>query len=69
MKTGPWMHNGKSTSMEEIIEKLNSADLITNNNPLIRPLSLSKKEKNDLLAFLKAISVSPVEFKKPVLPK
>ena len=68
MKTGPWMHNGKSTSMEEIIEKLNSADLNTNNSTLIRPLSLSKKEKNDLLAFLKAISATPVEFKKPVIP-
>ncbi len=69
MKTGPWMHNGKSTSMEEIIEKLNSADLPTNNNSLIKPLKLSKKEKNDLLVFLKAISAPPVEFKKPVLPE
>ncbi|MEO5948433.1 MAG: cytochrome c peroxidase [Chitinophagaceae bacterium] len=67
MKTGPWMHNGKSTSMEEIIEKLNSADLPTNNNALIKPLNLSKKEKNDILAFLKAISASQVEFKKPVI--
>jgi len=69
MKTGPWMHNGKSTSMKEIIEKLNSTDVITNNNPLLKPLNLSKKEKNDLLAFLNAISAPPVEFKKPVLPE
>lgn len=69
MKTGPWMHNGKSTSMEEIIEKLNLADSFTNNNSFIKPLNLSKTEKNDLLVFLKAISASPVEFKKPALPE
>lgn len=69
MKTGPWMHNGKSTNMIEIINRLNSADSATNNNKLIKPLNLSKKEINDLLAFLKAISAPPVEFKKPVLPE
>ena len=69
MKTGPWMHDGKSTSIKEIIENLNSGDMGTNNNPLIKPLNLSKKEKKDLLAFLNAISTPPVGFKKPVLPE
>ncbi len=68
MKTGPWMHDGRSTKMEDIIDQLNTADLPTN-NPLIKPLNLTKKERKDLLAFLNSISAQPVPFQKPVLPE
>jgi len=66
MKTGPWMHNGSSKHVIDIIELYSKGP----NTPdkLVKPLILSAKEKDALLAFLKTISAPPLEFKKPVLP-
>lgn len=69
MKTGPWMHDGKETDMEALIEKLNAGNPATETSRLIKPLQLSKKEKADLQAFMHAISAPPPDFKKPDLPQ
>lgn len=69
MKTGPWMHDGLQKDMPSIIEKFNKADLPAGKDKLIQPLGLTKREKNDLLAFLHAISAEPLEFQKPDLPE
>lgn len=69
MKTGPWMHDGLQKDMPAIIEKFNKADMSPGKDKLIQPLRLTKREKNDLLAFLHAISASPLEFQKPDLPE
>lgn len=68
--TGPWMHNGREKTLEGIIEKYNKGQAQGDHkiDPLIRPLGLSRREKTDLLAFLKAISAPPLPFEKPVLP-
>lgn len=69
MKTGPWMHDGKWSDMDEIIEKFNTAEIQTGVTSLILPLKLTKREKMDLLAFLNSISADPLKFTVPDLPE
>lgn len=69
MQTGPWMHDGLQTDMTAILEAFNQANQPDVRNNLIRPLGLSKREKADLLAFLKAISAPAAEFIPPALPE
>jgi cytochrome c peroxidase len=69
-RTGPWMHNGKMSSLENIISLYSTAKFPPGEaSPLIKNLGLSGKEQKDLLAFLKAISAAPLDFAKPVLPQ
>lgn len=55
--TGPYMHDGSLSSLEEVIEHYNNGG---KNNPqksdLIRPLNLNQKEREDLVAFLRALT-------------
>jgi cytochrome c peroxidase len=69
MQTGPWMHDGMQPDMPAILEAFNRADQPGIRNKLIKPLGLTKKEKSDLLAFLRAISAPAVDFLPPVLPE
>lgn len=69
-RTGPWMHNGKINSLEQIISRYSTAKFPSGEaSPLLKNLGLSSREKKDLLAFLKAISAPPVNFQKPVMPE
>lgn len=69
-RTGPWMHDGQFTKLEQVISRYNKAEFDTGRaDALLKPLGLSKKEEKDLLAFLQAISAPPVPFEKPVLPE
>jgi cytochrome c peroxidase len=67
--TGPWMHDGNEKDLLAIIEKYNRNDHPEGHDPLLKKLHLSKMERLDLLAFLKAISAPPREFNKPRLPE
>ena len=55
--TRPYMHDGSFQTLEEVIEHYNSGG---KNHPhksdLIKPLDLSNREKNDLIAFLKSLT-------------
>ena len=55
--TGPYMHDGRFTTLEEVIEHYDSGGI---KNPYldrrIKPLELTKQEKQDLISFLKALS-------------
>lgn len=53
-RTGPWMHDGKMKSLEDIIGIYNKGEA-PGAEKLIRKLGLSEKEKQDLVSFLKAI--------------
>jgi cytochrome c peroxidase len=67
MNTGPWMHNGGEDHMFTIIE------LYDKRNPApfggINDISLSSRDKSDLVAFLHAISAPPRPFEKPIIPE
>lgn len=58
--TGPYMHNGMFATLREVIDYYNEPQRIVpdaiNTDTLIRPLHLSEKEKNDLEAFLRALT-------------
>jgi cytochrome c peroxidase len=55
--TGPYMHNGSVQTLEEIIDNYNNGNTdFVNKNSLIRPLGLSPQEKQDLVAFLDALT-------------
>ncbi len=68
MKTGPWMHDGNLKYMMDILPVYNKGSMYKYDKQ-IKQLFLTPKEESDLLAFLNAISLPPMEFKKPVLPQ
>lgn len=79
MNTGPWMHNGLFGNMMGIINMYNSgmhmhdptpeqkaADpLYPVTDPLLKPLGLDKSEREDLLAFLEAITATQYKMRRP----
>lgn len=56
-KTGPYMHDGSLKTLEEVVEHYNKGGV---KNPYIdqrmKPLNLTAQEKQDLVAFMKALS-------------
>ena len=67
MKTGPWMHNGSINQIMDIIELYSKGQHTPDS--LVKPISLTSKDKEDLIAFLNAISSPPRQFNKPVIPE
>ena len=69
-KTAPYMHDGSEPTLDSVVSYYDRGG---NKNPgldpKIKPLGLTKEEKADLVAFLKALDGKPVEVKPPVLPK
>lgn len=55
--TGPYMHDGSLKTLEEVVEHYNKGGI---KNPQLdqrmKPLNLSAQDKQDLIAFLKALS-------------
>lgn len=68
--TGPYMHNGYFETLEEVVDFYNTGGgQIQNKTPLLKPLDLTAREKQDLLAFLEALSMDePLLVESPVLP-
>ena len=78
--TGPYMHNGLfelpgvlnmyNAGMPTLRRKEHQADdpLFPTKSPLLKPLSLSKQDLGDLLAFLDALSEPPRRIRPPELP-
>src|SRR5687768_318791 len=64
--TGPYMHDGSMKTLEEIVEHYDKGG---NKNPQlhqrIKPLNLTKQQKADLVAFLKALSGEGWQHVKP----
>jgi len=56
-RTAPYMHNGSLATLEEVIDHYNSGGKEhRNKSDLIRPLHLSQKDKDDIIAFLHALT-------------
>ncbi len=70
VETGPYMHDGVFKSLEEVIDFLDQGGGQNPNlSPLMKPLGLTKEEKGDLLAFLKALTGESLNVQVPKLPK
>ncbi len=79
MRTGPWMHHGLFTNMQDILNHYNDGVPETETRPdhplnlmkdvIIQPLNLTDQEKKDIIAFLWAITTKPYDMPRPVLPE
>ena len=68
-ETAPYMHDGAFKTLDEVIDFLDgSGGQNPNLSPLVKLLGLTKDEKADLLAFLKALSGEPLKMDIPKLP-
>lgn len=57
--TGPYMHDGRFTRLEQVIDHYNSGGFPADNkNPFIRKLGLTTQQKADILAFLHTLTDS-----------
>ena len=55
--TGPYMHDGRFETLEAVVEHYDGGGVKNPNlDRRIKPLKLSKREKKDLVSFLKALS-------------
>jgi cytochrome c peroxidase len=67
--TAPYMHNGVFKTLTEVIDFYDQGGgKNPNKSPLMKPLTLTKDEKADLLAFLESLSGDPLADKPPSLP-
>ena len=71
------MHNGSVETLEDVIDFYNKGGITRagtttafpqTKSELIRPLGLTKEEKQQLLAFLDAFSGEKLNTKRPTLP-
>lgn len=69
-ETAPYMHDGIFKTLEEVVDFLDQGGGQNPNlSPMVKSLGLSKDEKTDLIAFLKALTGEPIKFEMPKLPK
>jgi len=68
--TAPYMHNGQHASLEEVVDHYNSGGSATMGNldPNMKKLHLSKKEKRDLVEFIKSLTGDSMDITIPLLP-
>lgn len=82
MRTAPWFHNGLFSDMDGVMNMYNvgmpvqrvlpdqvNDPLLPKNDKLLKPLKLTKVEKDAIIAFLHSISVIPWKERSPELPK
>lgn len=82
IRTRPWMHNGLFDNIEGVMNMYSAGmpqpkrkpeqandTLFPKTDPLIRKLDLTKEEKQDLIAFLNAITAEAYHMKMPGMPK
>lgn len=56
-KTAPYIHDGSFSTLEEVVEHYNSGGKShRNKSSILRQLNLSAQDKQDLVAFLKALT-------------
>lgn len=68
--TAPYMHDGSETTLEAVIDLYDRGGIGNPNlDRKIQPLGLTHMEKDDLAAFLNALTGAPLHIRKPVLPQ
>ncbi len=70
--TAPYMHNGAFFDLTEVVEFYNEGggtnEFAENKTKLIKPLKLSEKEIEDLVAFIESLSGPAIKMTAPTLP-
>jgi cytochrome c peroxidase len=68
--TAPYFHDGSATTLREVVDHYDrGGDDHANLSPDVRPLHLSEKDKDDLVAFMRALTGQQAEVAAPVLPQ
>ncbi|HEY3365076.1 MAG TPA: cytochrome c peroxidase [Symbiobacteriaceae bacterium] len=68
--TGPYMHNGVFTTLDQVVDFYNKGGGdVPNKDPRLKPLNLSSSEQKALVAFLLSLSGDPVKVDAPKLPE
>ncbi len=68
-RTYPYMHDGKTPTLEAVVEFLNAGGVPNPNlDPIIKPLGLGAREQKDLVAFLNALTGPEPIVQPPKLP-
>lgn len=69
-RTAPYFHDGSGMSLKSVVDHYaRGGDVKTNLSPSMRPLALSDQDKNDIVAFLEALSSPQPPFVYPILPR
>jgi cytochrome c peroxidase len=67
--TPPYMHNGIYQTLEEVVDHYDrGGDVKTNLSPNIQPLGLTPQEKQDLVAFMRTLTGTPIRVEIPQVP-
>lgn len=82
IRTRPWMHNGLFDNIDGVLNMYSAGmpqpkpkpgqagdTLFPKTDKLIRRLNLTKQERDDIVAFLNAITAEPLHIKIPEMPK
>jgi cytochrome c peroxidase len=69
-RTAPYMHDGSIETLMEVVEHyVKGGEVKDNLSPLMKPLTLTEKEKQDLVVFMEALSGPFIVETFPDLPK
>jgi cytochrome c peroxidase len=67
--TAPYFHDGSAAQLKDVVDHYVTAGVVrTNLSPNMKPLGLSTEDKQDLIAFLQALTSDHGVFVYPVLP-
>jgi cytochrome c peroxidase len=67
--TAPYMHNGTLRTLKDVVDFYDrGGGPVEDKSPLLKPLSLTPNEKEDLIAFLKSLSGPEIDVTYPDLP-
>lgn len=68
--TAPYFHDGSAATLREVVDHYDrGGDDKSNLSGDMRPLKLTEQEKDDLVAFLRALTGRPTAFAVPQLPQ
>lgn len=68
-ETAPYFHDGSARTLEEVIAHYErGGDVHDNLSPNMKPLTLTQQDKDDLVAFLQALTSPAEKFVMPQLP-
>jgi cytochrome c peroxidase len=69
-RTAPYFHDGSAKTLMEVVEHYDKGGVVRSNvSPDMKPLSLRPADKEDLVAFLRALSSPATPITYPVLPQ
>lgn len=69
-RTAPYFHDGSAKTLMQVVEHYNKGgEVMTNLSPSMQPLNLSDREKEDLVAFMRALTSPYIQVALPDLPR